>query len=469
MPQLPANNVRTTEKDPKRGFIPMQRRLVGTVAAIAFLALSISPSLGQFSFESAPILYGRSQATDKVAAVAQQLASGELNWKRDSKHDYLADLLKALDIPVSSQVLVFSKTSLQLHRISPQAPRAIYFNDDVYVAWVQDGYMIEIGAMDDSLGGVFYTMPLNGGEPRLNRDRGGCIACHASSRTQRVPGFFIRSVIPREDGRPRDTGTVTDHRSPFHERWGGWYVTGTHGAMRHLGNEVSLDPDDPEKLDIERGSNLTSVADRFDTGRYLTPHSDLVALLVLEHQMQMHNYITLANYETRRAIDSHHEQKLKDGKPVDELTDATKARITAAGDKLVDYMLFCGEAELQSKVVGTSTYAEEFMQQGPRDSKGRSLRQLDLTTRLFRYPCSYLIYSSSFNALPTPVATYVQDRLLKILRGDESDAKYSHLTMRDRLEILEILEETKPEWFTEKFGNAANATGSRTLVKVQKR
>jgi hypothetical protein len=424
-------------------FRPLRRG--GLISAIVLSAL-ISPrlALAQYSFEEAPINYGRVQTTDRVAKLAQKLASGEVELEHDDQHDYLPALLRELDIPVSSQALVFSKTSLQLHRISPEAPRAIYFNDDVYVGWVQDGYMIEIASMDDQLGGVFYTVRLGGDSATLSRDRGGCISCHSSMRTQRVPGFFIRSVFPREDGRPRETGTVTDHRSPFEGRWGGWYVTGTHGQMRHLGNEIASDPDVPEKLDSERGANVTTIADRLDLSRYLSPHSDMVALMVMEHQMQMQNFITLANYETRKAIAADQKANEAGDASSEPLSEETRKRIEVAGNKLVEYLLFSNEAPLTAQVKGTSGFTEEFEARGPEDSQGRSLRTFDLGKRLFKYPCSYLIYSSSFDALPQPMLQFVRERVSRVLNGEDKSEAFSHLTPEDRKSIREILAETKP-------------------------
>jgi hypothetical protein len=308
--------------------------------------------------------------------------------------------------------------------------------------------MIEFAAMDDVLGGVFYSLRLDGRSPRLSRDRGGCLACHASQRTQRVPGFFIRSVYPRVDGRPRETGTVTDHRSPLEGRWGGWYVTGTHGDLRHLGNEFANDPDHSEWVDREAGATLTSLEDRFDMNPYLTQHSDIVALMLMEHQMQMQNYITLANYEARKALASDQEQKLEGNQAIPSLSKASKERIAVAGEKLVEYLLFCDEPMLPSPVEGTAAFSDEFANCGPVDSKGRGLRQFDLQTRLFRYPCSYLIYSSSFDALPEPMAIYVRDRVVSVLKGEDKSDRFGHISAEDQSAILGILTETKPSWFS---------------------
>lgn len=400
---------------------------------------------GEFDFERPPILYRTAPANNAVARLDEQLRSGQVRLTPDEQGSYLRSLLDALDIPVSSQTLVFSKTSLQQSRIGPQAPRAVYFNDDCYVAWVQGG-VIELGVMDDHLGGVFYTLRNDGQAPVLRRDRGGCIACHASGRTQQVPGFFVRSVFPDTNGRPRDFGTVSDHRSPFDQRWGGWYVTGSHGHMRHLGNELATDPEDEAKLDVERGANLQSLEGKFPGHGYLSPHSDLIALMVMEHQSQMHNYITLAHYETVQAL--HSDQVMNEAldQPSDHRTETTTRRIEKAGEQLLEYLLFCDEAPLTAPIRGTAGFAEEFAQRGPFDSQGRSLRQLDLQTRMFRFPCSYLIYSPAFDSLPEPMMQYVRRRLLEVLRGEDTSDRYAHLSTQDREAILAILRETKPGW-----------------------
>jgi hypothetical protein len=415
----------------------------------------------QFDFEQPPIGYRAPATQNAVARLEQKIRAGEVTLKPDADGSYLAAILDSLDIPVSSQSLVFTKTSLQQAQISPHSPRAIYFNDECYVGWVQNGF-IEIGVMDDRLGAVFYTVHDRSSRPEFYRDRGACLGCHATRKTERVPGFFIRSVYPDAEGFARDFGTVSDHRSPFNSRWGGWYVTGSHGNMRHLGNELALNPENDQELDTERGANILSLTSRLETDRYLAPHSDLVALLVMEHQGQMHNLITLANYETLLAVDAMRvtdkTQSVTDKAPdattapvdskatADGIDQTARKRIESAGDRLVEYLLFCDEAELTSPVSGTSTFADDFAARGPSDSKGRSLRQFDLETRLFRYRCSYLIYSSAFDALPAPVGHYVRKRILGVLRGEDDSDKFKHLSADERQAILEILSETKPDW-----------------------
>ncbi len=402
----------------------------------------------QFDFEGPPIRYRQAATDNAITRLEARLRSGETELVPDRNGDYLASLLAELEIPVSSQTLVFSKTSLQQSRIGPSMPRAIYFNDECYVGWVQGG-VIEIGVVDERLGGIFYTYRGGTRNVSFNRDRGACLGCHATGKTQRVPGFLVRSIYPDAEGRARDLGFVTDHRSPFAERWGGWYVSGLHGSMRHLGNELALDPDDDEKIDVERGANRVTLDDHFDTSKYLTPHSDLIALLVMEHQSQMHNFITLARYETLRALDTGEPTAAAgDADPVPPpVSDEAMRRIAAAGDRLIEFLLFCDEPRLTSPVSGTSGFDTEFAALGPFDSQDRSLRQFDLQTRLFRYPCSYLIYSPAFAALPEPMLDYVRGRLTEILRGEVSDDRFDHLSGEDRQAILEILTETMPSWF----------------------
>lgn len=416
--------------------------------ACTALLLSFQPASAQIKFGLEPINYESAESHDPVAQLSRDLADGKLKLQYDEKHGYLNDLLKHLGIDPSSQVLVFSKTSFQLRRISPQKPRALYFNDDSYVGWVQGGDVIEIMSTDPDLGEVFYTLTQEPEEkPQIVRDRGHCITCHASSRTQGVPGVLVRSAYVDAKGQPQfGSGTfTTDHTSPFGERFGGWYVTGTHGDMRHMGNVYSPGRRNPEDIDRERGANVTNLSSLFDVSVYLTPHSDLVALMLLEHQSQMHNFITLANYETRSAL--HYDKIMNEAleRPADYCSDTTKRRIASACDKLVEYLLFCNEFALESPVQGTSGFADYFQSLGPKDSKGRSLRDLDLQTRLLKYPCSYLIYSSAFDGLPKPAKDYVVRRLRDILEGKDSTGKFDHLSAEDRANILAILSETKPD------------------------
>ncbi len=261
-----------------------------------------------------------------------------------------------------------------------------------------------------------------------------------------MPGHLIRSVYTARDGQPSfGAGTfTTDQASPFKERWGGWCVTGTHGTLRHIGNVLIEDQEDPRRLNTDDGANVTDLRSRVNISPYLTPHSDIAALMVLEHQTQMHNLITRARYETtialyqQRAINKVLERSLE------YQSDSTQRRIRAVGDDLLEYLLFAGEFRWNTAIQGTSNFANDFAAAGPRDHQGRSLRDLDLKQRLMKYPCSYLIYTDAFDALPAQVEEYVGRRLREILTGQDDTGEFAHLTQADRRAILEILRDTKP-------------------------
>ncbi len=424
--------------------------VLGALGLLAFLSADGRQACGQMEYEGEPIRYHDRAVQDPVARLQARLDAGDVQLAFDPRHGYLPALLQALQIPASSQMLVFSKTSLQINRITPQRPRALYFNDDTYIGWVQSGDVVEISTVDPDQGAIFYTLDQQAVDrPQLVRDKGQCLSCHASSRTQGVPGHLVRSVYPATDGQPHfGSGTfLSDHSSPFQERWGGWYVTGRHGAMRHMGNVCSPSREEAEKLDREAGANRESLEGLLSVSPYLQPTSDLVALMVLEHQTQMHNWLTLANYTARRV--AHQDRVINEAlqREPGYVSDSSRRQIASVGDKVLKYLLFSGEFALTSPVEGTSAFAREFAAEGPRDQQGRSLRDLDLQTRMFRYPCSYLVYAPSFERLPDSIRSYIVDRLLRVLRGEDADPAFQHLRPEDRASILAILEDTRPEWF----------------------
>ena len=398
------------------------------------------------SFERQPIDYLNAPVSDPVAKLAAKVEAGELELAFDQEHGYLKAVLAALNVPISSQTLVFSKTSLQLQRISPGHPRALYFNDDVYVGFCQRGDVLEFAATDAQQGAIFYTLEQSTDtSPKFIRDRGQCLTCHASSRTQNVPGYLVRSVFPDYSGHPiLGSGTfTTDHTSPLEERWGGWYVTGQHGSMRHMGNAIC---GRDEKLDREAGANLQSLDGIVSTKPYLSTHSDLVALMVLEHQTQMHNAIASANYETRQALHQSSQMNELLGRDAGYVSESAERRIQSVTERVVEYLLMKNEFHLTAPVSGTSGFAEEFAKRGIRDSQARSLRELDLQTRVFKYPCSYLIHSPAFAGLPEEVRQPVLRRVHEILDGQDESGEYEYLTEQTRREIWEILQATLPEF-----------------------
>ena len=413
--------------------------------AVFVLLLTESFTSAQEDINQPPINYKSTAPKDLVARLQKQLDAGEVKLVWDEQYGWLPSLLDLLEIPSSSQTLVFSKTSLQLTKISPRRPRALYFNDEAYVGSVQFGDILEVSAVDPQQGAIFYALDQRPSEaPRFRRSDNDCLSCHHTRRTDDVPGYLVRSVYPTKSGHPRfDLGTTTtDQTTDFRERYGGWYVTGSHGKLRHRGNSIVSEEAGQPPLDLEAGANIEDLSDRLATDRYLTPHSDLVALMVLEHQAKMHNLITLASYEARRAdhYDATWNKVLE--RPADHRSEVSQRRIVSAGEKLLRCMLFSGEFPLTSAIQGTSDFAKEFEARGPCDSQGRSLRQFDLKARLFKYPCSFLIYSESFASLPATVHMYLAERLHAILSGEDSSPEFTHLSPADRTAIREILAET---------------------------
>jgi hypothetical protein len=442
MSRLPLNRVLQ-----QGGPYSRQTAVLLTAAAAVWSALSNVPAIAD-QYDGPPVNYAAAEAKNAVSQLQQRLDSASAKLKFEDHFGYLKSVLAALEVPESSQMLVFSKTSLQARRIWPQKPRAIYFSDEIYVGFCQAGDVIEVSVADPQLGAVFYTLDQEPVEkPVFRRQTDNCLMCHASSATQSIPGHVVRSVFPDPQGQPiLSSGSYRiDHTSPLEKRWGGWYVTGQHGAMKHLGNLIIRGRNVPETIDNSAGLNLQHAPATVDLANYLTPHSDIVALMVLEHQAQGHNLITRANFLTRTALFQQQEMNRALGKREDERWESTTSRVKDAGEPLVKYLLFQEEAKLSGQVIGTSAFAQEFQARGPRDSQGRSLRQLDLKGRMFRYPLSYLIYSASFRELPAEVRDYVWQRLWDVLNGRDAGKEFAHLSSADRQAIVEILRETHPD------------------------
>ena len=415
---------------PRDSSIDMRNK--GLFIAIAVWLGAVATVAGQLQHPTllrnhSAIRYATTPVQDPIARLSEKLKNGSVTLERRGESGYLSSVLEALGIPLESQVLVFSKTSFQAPKIGPKNPRAIYFDDTASVGWVRGGDVLEFVGQDPTQGAIFYTMSQAADKPVIERND-ACVSCHASEATHYVPGMFIGSVFPGVDGTTMyGPAYTTDHRSPFEIRWGGWFVTGTHKAERHMGNAVATDPADLASMITPASVHVTDLTGRFDPRGYLSLHSDLVALLVLEHQAKMLNLLTRVGWEARIG-------EKESGRTIDQ-----------AAAELVDYLLFVDEAPLPGPIDGTTRFAETFQTRGPRDRRGRSLRDLDLNTRLLRYPCSFLIYSQPFDGLPDNAKTAVYARLWEVLSGKERDQRYALLTPADRRAIREILTETKPD------------------------
>lgn len=433
-----------------RGAIALATLLIVTAAGRAPRAGAIRP---------AGVAADTLPPRDPIARLQARIDAGVESLPRDTALGYLPALLAALDIPESSQGLVFSRTSLQADRIAPWAPRAIYFNDDVYVGYVLESDFLEIASVDPDSGAVFYTLMQNEADrPRFQRETTACLMCHTSgSVTDGVPGFIVLSTFADRHGYPLGSihrGSTTD-RTPLRERWGGWYVTGTHAGAVHSGNayspklhsEIADRERHQDELDLTGEGNLVDLEAKFHAEGYPSGHSDIVALMVLAHQAKVHNLITALHQAAETAF--RREPGLRSAGPLPSGAgprSGEELRIAGAADRLVQAMLFSGEAPLPGTVRGTSGFAEEFAARGPHDARGRSLREFDLERRLFRYPLSFLIYSEAFDALPELARRLVFRRIWSVLQGEERGADFDHLTEGDRAAILQILEETKPDF-----------------------
>jgi hypothetical protein len=380
-----------------------------TLVLVWALALVTGQQLDPLERAHPAIQYSR-PSNDPVASLLRSREAIS-RLKSDGPSGHLRSILDALNIPVSSQIMVFSQGSVQSSRIRANNPRALYFNDSTVVGWVRGGF-IEIASQDPEQGTVFYTVNANWlGTPSIARSD-DCLSCHDVNRTNGVPGM----IEPMGQTRPLE------------RRWGGWYVTGDPGSIEHFGN---VDVAALTSGAAPKTVRLTSLEKTFDARGYLTTYSDIAALMVFEHQMQMMNLLTRVGWEARIA---RQEGRLQNG-----------AAIREAVEQLVDYMLFVGEAPIASPMKGGSGFAEAFSARGPNDTKGRSLRHLDLRTRLFRYPCSYLIYSPQFERLPAEAKAAVYSRLWAILSGKAAGAQYRQLSAVDRRAVIEILRDTKPD------------------------
>jgi len=384
-------------------------------------------------FDHRAINYLESPVNDPVALLEKRLQTGQAKLEYDAKWGYLPSVLKNLGLNTDSQVLVFSKTSFQSPMISPAKPRALFFNDEVAVGSVQGGEVLELVSLDPKQGTQFYSLPVRKSDhPSFLRRTMECLNCHLSPGTLNIAGLLIASSYTAPDGNPAFRGAqdIIDHRSPIEDRWGGWYVTGDAGSTLTRANTVFHDPRNPTLID-QRDSNLASLGSKFDTSLYLAPTSDMVALMTLEHQTRMTDLITRLGWETRIAI--------ADGK-----TTEFSGRFTFLVEEVAAYMLFVDEARVRNPISGVSSFTKTFAEHGLRDKQGRSLRHFDLKTRMFRYPLSYMIYSSAFDSLPDVARDAVHRRLYEILSGKETGTRYGRLSAADRRAILEILKDTKP-------------------------
>lgn len=410
----------------------------GLLVAVARIPVPLDAQRGGMFFGSPDdpaIAYATAPLDNVVADINSKLQEGAVQLTFQGRSGYLRSALSALDLSIDSQMLVFSRTSFQAKRISEANPRALFFNDRVALGWVRDGEIIEVAAHDATEGIVFYTLEQRPAERPTFQRAFACLGCHLTGDTLGVPGLlmFTTTAAPGSEGATRSV--MMDQRTPLTGRWGGWFVTGTSGSIRHRGNEVA-------QLASRTSRELASVDGVFDSDGYQSSSSDIAALLVFSHQTHMMNLLTRVGWEARAADPALHAPFV--ATPEEQTRVAQMMRGVAA--EVVDYLLFVDEAPLTDRVRGSSAFAQHFATSGPRDAKGRSLHELDLNRRLMKYPCSYLIYSHAFDALPPAAKEPIYARMWEVLSGQERGARYqSALSLADRQAIVEILRDTKKD------------------------
>jgi hypothetical protein len=430
--------------DRKRGAGGFERTrrawFVASMGAIVAGALvgATAASMGQLAERPLPgalahpaIGYYTRPTHDLVAELNRHIEDGSVRVTFEEDTGYLRSVLAALRVPAESQMLVMSKTGVQGLYTGPANPRALFFNDAVTVGYIRGAPLLELAVHDPQQGVLFYTLDQKPQPRPLFERRPACLSCHQVYSTLHVPGMVARSVFMAPDGLPLSQfGSYDpDDRTLFRQRWGGWYVTGTHGSMRHMGNAIVTNVEQRETMISGSTLNRTSLDGAFDGRGYVSGHSDIAALMVFQHQGHMTNLITRVGWDARLAA---YENRV----------DLTVGPLRDAVNELVDYLLFVDEEPLTAPIKGTAGFAEKFAPQGPVDSRGRSLRQLDLERRLLRYPCSYMVYSAAFGALPIEVRGAIYGRMWDVLSGRETSPKYARLSEADRRAVVEILRET---------------------------
>lgn len=418
----------------------------------SFICLSAIASFpaahAEDEYEQAPIHYSETPPNDAAQKLERLMTAGKVRLDRSNAWGVLRGLMKHFNIPEESQVMVFSKTSKQNDRINPQTPRVIYFGDNAYVGYCLGG-SIEVSTIDPVLGPIFYLLDpeVEASKPlHFQRDQ-SCLSCHGGPFSPGVPGVLVRSVFPGPEGHPimSQGSTVVDTTTAFADRWGGWYVTGKHGTGLHRGNVTATEnADNSCDMPVEQGANVTDLTRFFDPTPYPRPTSDIAALMVLEHQTSVQNVLTKANQTSMRAM--HMQTSLQR-----ELGDAVQAEPTGTARRIIDHcaedvldaLLFKDEAELpEGGIEGDEAFQTAFGKNAPRSKDGRSLKDFQLLNRLFKYRCSYMVYSITFKNLTPPLKQTVMTRLDQILNGQDTSGRYGYLGSSERQNIQRILTET---------------------------
>ncbi len=400
------------------------------ILSAPLLAENGSTPVGDFG--EAPHNYW-TKPDDPFTRFADRVQRGEVKLDaRAGEKQFVIDLLKELEVPVSSQLWVFSGTSLQSGRISPRNPRAIYFNEELYVGYVPGGQM-EIASLDPERGTIFYIfdIPRNGESARFQRSE-KCMNCHAGDAQFKVPGLAVESVIPGPNTGSLDAFRrgLSGHTIPLEDRFGGWHVTGAPTSLKHHGNATG---------DLNAGKmTMTPIppGTLFDVSRYPVATSDILAHLIFEHQTGFTNRVTEARYLTRAALAA---GKGRIG------AEDMKA-LEAKADALARYVMFADEAPLPKEgITGDSDFKTEFLRNRKPAPDGTALKDLDLRTHLFKYRCSYMLYSRVFASLPSEFKKLVYARLSAAVGETNASRDFSYLPPAEKRSIRAIVGATLPK------------------------
>jgi hypothetical protein len=421
-----------------------------SLLTLVILSFAISCHAGD-EYENAPIHYSATAPNDLTAQLQKQMDVGTLQLPRGDAWKLMSELQKRYGVLPSSQTMVFSKTSKQNDLIHPATPRVIYFGDNAYLGYSVGG-SIEVAAIDPKLGPVFYLIdpePRRNRPLRFERDQ-GCLSCHGGPFSPDVPGVLVRSVIPGTEGHPlmSQGSKVVDTTTPFGERWGGWYVTGKHGKLTHRGNTTAKEEGEVVSFDASGGQNIADLSRFFDTSPYPIKTSDIVALMVLEHQTSTQNILTKAHHTAMRAMHMQTSLQRELGETVRQEPCGTAERmITLATEDVLDAILFKEEAVLpDGGIEGTQAFVDEFSASAPLSKEGRSLKDFQLLGRLFKYRCSYMVYSVTFQHLIPQLKTPVMKQLKAVMTAHQTPERYAHLSDSERKSIHKILTDTLADY-----------------------
>jgi hypothetical protein len=366
---------------------------------------------------------------DPVSRLQEQIRKGAVTLRSDQQHGYLRSVLKHLEVPLESQLLVFSKTARAPNLVSPRTPRAVFFNDTVSVAWIPEASELELTAVDPARGVNFYALPQpdsesSGERPVVFARRNRCLACHSGRSSLEVPGLLLRGFQTDRTGKMLYGFSRITHDTTYDRRWGGWFVTASPPGLIHRGNLIGEPENERHKKDPGFLSSLEHLNERVDLSGWPAQTSDFVAHLVLSHQAHGTNLLIRVGMEAR--LNRHSD----------------------AQDRLVRYLVFADEPELNISsadaiALRKTAYARWFQTRGTIDGSPGSLREFDLTRRLFRNRLSYLMNTPLFDGLPEATRNKLLTRIWHGLTKEQPEEAFRHLGAEERKRIVAIVRAQK--------------------------